>query len=96
MVCLEFASFEMVPGISGRREVARDADGTRWPCTAHCRSWGGGIMWCPYTTCSTFIFSRGLTNKNFKMENISNDFFPLKCKVDYIHLNSEQITIKCQ
>lgn len=39
MVCLEFASFEMVPGIPGPREVARDADGTRRLCTEHCRSW---------------------------------------------------------
>lgn len=44
---------------------------------------GGGIMWCPYTTWSTFIFSRGLTNNNFKMETVSNDFFPLKFQVDY-------------
>lgn len=38
MVCLESASFEMVPGIPGPREVARDADGTRRPCTDHCQS----------------------------------------------------------
>lgn len=83
MVCLEFASFEMVPGIPGRREVARDADGTRWPCTDHGQSWGAALCDVLILLDPLLYFLEDSLITILQWKTYLMIFFPLKFKVDY-------------